>query len=197
MSPAGPGAAALMTRRLRPWWQAAWLLVLCLAWGARADDATTDAPDDTGPLVRVKAGYLYKFGAFVDWPVEAFGSPDAPVVIGIVDADPLADELKVVVEGRSLRGREIAVRRLHPGESPTGIHVLFLGPGAPAVSGEPHLMLTVADEALPPTAGGMIRFVRIGGRLRFDVFVRRAEAAGLAISARLLAVAHRVDTRAP
>ena len=40
----------------------------------------------------------------------------------------------------------------------------------------------------------MVRFLMVDGRLRFDVSLKAAEQASLGISARLLAVAHRVDT---
>ena len=140
-----------MSRHARSVWQAgwriAWLLVCAgLAAGARADDPVPDTRDDAAPPLRVKAGYLYKFGAFVEWPGRAFGSADAPLVIGVLEADALADELALVVGGRSVQGRPIAVRRLRAGDPVTGVHVLYLGRGASARPPDDLPLLTVADD---------------------------------------------------
>src|SRR6185295_43487 len=36
----------------------------------------------------VKAVFLFNFVQFVDWPMEAFAGPQAPVVIGVLGDDP-------------------------------------------------------------------------------------------------------------
>jgi hypothetical protein len=198
-----------MNRLLVSWQtvRACWGLLcwVTLASGtAWADDRPTDpAADSAMSELRVKAAYLYKFGAFVAWPDRSFSAADAPVVIGVLDADVLADELSMLIGGRSVQGRALAVRRLRTGDSLAGIHVLFLGHAADgraavwlaAARGQP--VLTVTDQAQPAVPGTMINFVREGGRVRFDVFLKPAEQASLGISARLLAVARRVEPGAP
>jgi hypothetical protein len=180
------------------WWMS---VVSGAAW---ADDRPIDPSADSAMSeLRVKAAYLYKFGAFVQWPDRAFASADAPVVIGVLDADSLADELSMLIGGRSVQGRSLAVRRLRSGDSLAGIHMLFMGhptDGRTAVwlaaaRGRP--VLTVTDRAQPAVPGTMINFVHDGGRVRFDVFPKAAELASLGISARLLVVARRVEPGAP
>lgn len=179
-------------------WGWMWLAVFAAsaAWGA--DDRSAEGLDPPETELRTKAVYLYKFGAFVAWPAKAFPKADSPVVIALFEADALADELSLVVDGRSLQGRPVTVRKLHAGDPMAGVHVLFVGRGAEPldafamVRGQP--VLTVADTSLPSTARSMIRFQMVDGRLRFDVSLKAAEQASLGISARLLAVAHRVDT---
>jgi len=190
--------------RRTPWpsawarWGWVWLAALAAGAAWAVDDRPVDTADTPETELRTKAAYLYKFGAFVDWPAKAFPSADAPVVIALFEADALADELSLVVGGRRLQGRPVAVRKLHAGDPMAGVHVLFVGRGADPqdalslVRGQP--VLTVADTALPSTVRSMIRFQMIDGRLRFDVSLKAAEQASLGISARLLAVAHHVDT---
>lgn len=162
-----------------------------------AEEPAAAASEVPPATVRTKAAYLYKIGAFVQWPPGVFASDDEPLVIGVLGADALADELTLVADARRVDGRRVVVRRLRAAAPHTGVHVLYLGdaPVEPLPPGLP--LLTVADESLPGEARGVIHFVASGGRLRFDVYLRRAEAAGLVVSARLLGVARRVDAETP
>jgi hypothetical protein len=151
--------------------------------------------------VQVKAAFVYKFGAFVEWPATAFSSPGAPLAIGVLGADDLAEELERVVAGRKVHDRAVAVRRLQRGESFAGLHVLFVGGSeGPRLAqilerarGQPVLVVTDAPHG-PPPPGSMINFVPENDRVRFDVALAPAEEGLLKISARLLAVARKVIT---
>ena len=54
--------------------------------------------------------------------------------------------------------------------------------------------LTISDAPGAMEAGSVINFVLVDNRLRFEVSLGNAERHGLKVSARLLAVAQRVDT---
>jgi hypothetical protein len=183
----------------------AWMCLAMLLTGlARADEWPGEAPHGADSELRTKAAYLYQFGAYVVWPEGAFATADAPVVVGLLDAGALADELALFVGGRSVQGRTIVIRKLQPEDPVAGVHMLFVGQGAngrvaAALSAARSLpVLTVSDAPSPAQgAGAMIRFVSVDGRLRFDVSPKAAELSHLGISARLLAVARRVDPGAP
>jgi len=148
--------------------------------------------------VRVKAAFLYKFCDFVEWPPEAFAEPGGAFTIGVVGADALADELAQVVARRSVQGRPVAVRKLKLGAPLAGLHMLFVGgrDGSrlpevlAAAKGQPTLTVTEAEGDGDP--GSAINFVLVADKVRFDVALPPAEAGGLRISARLLAVARKV-----
>jgi hypothetical protein len=169
----------------------AWLLVLALA-SAQAFAAVA------APEARVKAAFLLKFGDYVEWPADAFARGDSPVVLGVAGSDAVADELARLAAGRSVGGRAVVVRKLAEGEAWNGVHVAFVGgddPGRLAAAlaagkGRPVLTITEAREA--STVAGMINFVVVADKVRFDVDLPPAEAARLKISSRLLAVARRV-----
>jgi hypothetical protein len=143
---------------------------------------------------QVKAAYLVKFAGFVDWPASAFARPDSPLVIGVAGNDELAAQLEQVAAGRSVGGHPLVLRRLRQGDSPLGLHVLYIGePGAwagllAAARGLP--LLSVGDAADAP--GNMIRFLVVDEHLRFEVALGQVAPSGLKISARLLAAAWRV-----
>jgi hypothetical protein len=179
-------------------------LVLCraLAWAFAIIAIASwtgpgQAQDPQGDLEqRVKAAFLYQFAAYVEWPPAAFANADAPVTIGIVSADALADELEKMVVGRTVAGRLVAVKRLRAGELPAAVHILFVG-GADAGrlskiarGGQPVLTVTESDGAL--AHGSMINFVLVDRRVRFEVALDTAQKSGLRLSSRLLAVAQDV-----
>lgn len=148
--------------------------------------------------VRVKAAFLYKFCDFVEWPPGAFAAPAAAFTIGVLGADALADELAAVVAQRSVHGRPVVVRKLRHGAPLAGLHLLFVGGRdggrlpeiLAAAKGRPTLTVTEAEDGEDP--GSVINFVLVADKVRFDVALPPAEAGGLKISARLLAVARRV-----
>src|ERR1700693_2178158 len=59
----------------------------------------------------VKAGFIYNFAKFVEWPSTAFAEPDSPIVIGVLGTDPFGDIINRVVEGKKIGTRGFVVRR--------------------------------------------------------------------------------------
>lgn len=160
--------------------------------------AAGQAPAQGASELQVKAAYLYQFGGFVEWPPRAFAGPDGVFSIGVVGADAMAAELERIVATRQIQGRQVAVRRLRPGQPLQGLQVLFVGAGETARLPEilspahaaPLLVVTESDGAL--AQGGIINFVVADNRVRFDVALPQAERRQLRISSRLLGVARRV-----
>jgi YfiR/HmsC-like len=151
---------------------------------------------DEGTEAGVKAAYLYKFMAYVEWPGKGPDGLDAPQVIGVVGADAVATELQQVLTARKDSKNPLVARKLNPGEAPSGVDVLYLGRGVSpgrwlaAVAGRPVLVVTDEPGGLPE--GSALNFVLVGRRLRFEASPSAAERAGLRLSARLLAVAERI-----
>jgi hypothetical protein len=171
---------------------AGFLAMAPLALGARVA-AAEEALESS-----VKAAYLYKFLGFVDWPASAFSSPDAPQVIGVMGNDELLAELQRIVAGRVVNGHPLVATKIAPGDSVDLLHVLYIGRGVRtaaalrAVAGRP--VLTVTDAPAGLGEGGILNFLLVQGRVRFEASLPAAERAGVKLSSRLLAVAERVVT---
>lgn len=145
----------------------------------------------------VMAAYIYRFITYVEWPMSAFSSADAPIVIGVLNADDIAAELEQVVKERTAQSRRLQVRRVTAGETWSGINVLFIGEGAPKILQSAKTLaersvLTITGVERGIDYGSVINFVQIDGRVRFEVNVAAAEKSGLRLSSRLLTVATRV-----
>jgi hypothetical protein len=175
----------------------------CVAMMLLLAGVQLDARAQAGAAPResaVKAAFLYKFGSFVDWPAGTFASGQEPLVIGVLGDEAVGDELAQLAAGRSVEGRPLTIRTLKDGEPPGPVHILFIGAMRPAKLREllaatagPVLVVTQQEGALQ--AGSVINFVAEGGRVRFDASLTSAEARGLRLSARLLAVARLVEGR--
>jgi hypothetical protein len=72
---------------------------------------------DDAPQYLIKAGYLYKFFYFVQWPdvEQSLPTQNEKITIGILGKDPFGDYFKQI-EGRVIKSlnKRIAVKRLGP-----------------------------------------------------------------------------------
>jgi hypothetical protein len=154
------------------------------------------------PEAAVKAAFLYKFAGYVEWSAAAFAAPDTPFVIGVLGADEVASELAKIVQGRTIAGHPVVVRRVKEGEPLRGLHLLFVGKGEPqrlpsvlrAARDQGVLTATESDRGLE--LGSAINFVLAEDRVGFEVSLDAAEKSGHKISSRMLAVARRVLPKA-
>jgi hypothetical protein len=167
------------------------LLIACVLGvpAARAQPAEFTA-------VGVKAAYLYHFGTYVDWTESK--SPEEPIRIGVAGAEPVTAELRRILPGRTIQDRRVVVRQLRKGDDPADFDLLYIGPEdsdrAPslikAVQQRPTLVVTDWEKGLEH--GGIINFVLLDSRVRFEISLPAAERAGLKLSSRLLSAAVRV-----
>jgi hypothetical protein len=147
----------------------------------------------------VKAAFLYKFLGYVDYPEAAQPGFGEPLLIGILGADDVADELRRITIGRSMNGRTVVVRKLRQGEALGKVHMLFIGDDdvaeteklLAAVRQTP--VLTVTETARNLRTDSVINFRVVDDRVRFEVSLDAAEKNKLKLSSRLLAVAYKVQ----
>ena len=166
--------------------------VLSASAGARAQPARETA---------VKAAFLYKFGAFVEWPAGTFASPDQPLVIGVSGDDEVAQDLEQLTAGRAIEGRPVQVKRLAESGPFAGVHILFIGMRREsrlkeAIEAAAGGVLVVTDQPQGLRPGSVINFMAEAGRIQFAVSLVSADARNLKLSARLLTVASAVEGRA-
>ena len=170
-----------------------------LAWMAAAAVFCVQAQPVTESSV--KAAFLYKFTGFVDWPQGTFERSNDVLVIGVLGSDAVASELEQIVAGRNVDGHALGVRRLREGDTLRGLHVLFIAAGREArvrdlVQSTPGPVLVVTEQDAGLRLGAVLNFVNDGGKVRFTASLNAAEARGLRLSARLLAVAQSVEGHA-
>jgi hypothetical protein len=150
---------------------------------------------------RIKAAFVCKFPSYVEWPAQAFTSADSSLVVGVLAADAVADELTRTAAGVTANGRSLVVRRLGRGDPLAGVHLVYvarshgdlLAETLFAARGKPVVTVTESDSALP--LGSIINFVVVDSKVRFDIAPYTAEASSLKISARLLGIARTLASK--
>lgn len=143
----------------------------------------------------VKATYLYKLAAFVNWPAQAFAAPNAPLTICVQGADPFGPLLDQATNGQAVAGHPVAVRRLARLDVGSGCQIAFVAGGAAqsqaealsAVAGSP--VLTVTDGGRGATVKGIVHLLLAAGKVRFSIDAAQADRNGVGISSKLLALA--------
>jgi hypothetical protein len=142
---------------------------------------------------RVKAAFLYNFVRFVEWPPESLGDPRTPVVIGIVGHDPLGSVLDEIVDGKTVGGRPIRIRRFDSVEQADHCQVLYIAEPKRGKTLRQSLagkaVLSVGDYAGALQDGNVIAFLLVDDSVRFEISLETAGRAGLKISSQLLKVA--------
>jgi hypothetical protein len=172
------------------------LFSMTLNWTPPADAQAGDASDSSEYLI--KAGFIYNFAKFVEWPTTAFSQPDSPIVIGILGTDPFGNVLDRIVEDKKIGPRGFVVKRFKWSKDLKDLKdckILFVSTSEKAhmddillsVKGLP--ILTVGETPGFAERGGVIRFTLEDNRVRFEVNVDTAHQAELNISSRLLTLA--------
>lgn len=150
----------------------------------------------------IKAEFVQRFTAFVEWPEAAFADHDAGFRVCVAGSGPVADQVVTVARMRVFKGRRAQARRLGPGEPADRCHLLFI-----AATEEPRLdellaavadlpVLTVGDGPGFGARGALINFFRQGENVRFEVNAAAVRRGGLRFNARLLQLARFVGPSA-
>jgi hypothetical protein len=145
---------------------------------------------------RLKAGFIYRFAQFIDWPADSFKDSRSPVTFCTTVSDPFTGALDEVVAGKLVRGRPLQVR--HSDKETDLAGCLFIGESdekrsAPLLASVKDLPIaTIGDEDRFVARGRLIGFIWVGRDLRFNINLAAAGPARLKISSPLLSLAKNV-----
>ena len=173
-------------------------LLACVCLWLACDGLATAADNPVFSEYQVKAAFLRDFTLFTDWPTNAFASTNAPIVIGIVGADPFGKTLDDLVKDDSVRGHPLVIKRLNSSDDLKGCQVLFICRNEKEqmsallqkLKGSP--VLTVGDNHGFAEQGGMVNFVLVEEKVKFEINPAVTKQAGLQISAKALRLAVRI-----
>jgi hypothetical protein len=150
---------------------------------------------------QVKAVFLFNFAQFTDWPVGAFADTNAPIVVGVLGADPFGKFLDNTIQNEVIRGRHMIVKRYTRVEEIKSCHILYVSDSE--ANRLDHVLavlrrkpvLTVSDIEAAADRGVIIQFETTHGRVRFRINVDAAKTADLTLSSKLLRVAVPLDQK--
>ena len=158
---------------------------------------------------QVKAGFLFNFAKFVDWP-DSSRTTHKTLRLGIVAPDDIYELMASALSGKVANNRPIQVEKVTAAELEKATSlpdIIFVQQDASrthqdwgfteqqifaTAANKPVLL--VGESAGFATSGGMIGFVQRGENLRFQVNLANAQRVGLKLSARLSGLAEIVTT---
>ncbi len=179
--------------------------MLAMLTGSADARAASDSPSPAAATASreylLKAAFLYNFAKFTTWPAEAFPGPQTPLRVCILGEDSFGAAMESI-EGKSIKGRPVAVIRIAQVSDAERCHILFV-----STSEEGRLrailddlrerpILTISDMPNFARAGGTINLKTVEDRIRFDINVDAANAADLRLSSKLLRLGNIVSTGA-
>lgn len=165
------------------------LALVALVWSLPLHGFAAPQPLQTSLEYSVKANYLVRFAAFVEWPGASFADSRSPVVICVVGRDPFDGALERAARAQTAHGRAIAVRRPGSAEAAAGCHILYVGRGGGSLVPSGHRPVLLVTDGAVSSDRGMIHFVVSDERVRFHIDLQAASRGRLSISSRLLNLA--------
>lgn len=155
--------------------------------------ACMDAGADDYSGAAVKAAYLYRFTAYIDWPATS-----SRFTVAVMGDDELATNLAALLAVRSVKNLPSQVRKINKPTELGNAQILYIGPAfkgdlrkaIASVNSHPVLIVTSQPGALD--AGSAINFLEVDNRIRFEASIAAVERPGLRIAPELLSVAVRV-----
>lgn len=170
-----------------------WVSFICAVLAFPCSAQIADSGDSSEYLI--KAGFIYNFANLMQWPANSFPGPDSPIVVGILGTDTSGGILDEVLSGKKVNGRPFAVKHLKRGMDLKGYNIVFVSASETAhldeilhlVKGLP--ILTIGETPSFAQRGGIINFIVVDDKIRFEVNVGAAKQADISISSRLLALA--------
>lgn len=178
-------------------WIAVWIssALIALALAKAADSAVTLE-------YKVKAGYLFNFAKFIEWPTKALPEDDSPFVIGVIDGGEAIPVLETLLQGKSVNNHPVKVKAVTAGNIGKDIHILLVTRTAEKSSEEKvqaalrgAATLLVGETKEFAERGGMVGFVREDDAIRLALNLERTTEADLKVSAKLASIAKVVKTK--
>jgi hypothetical protein len=166
-----------------------------MAMGWVAVTSVSIAEEPLASEHQVKAAFLVNFPKYVDWPSGAFAETKSPIVIAVLGETPVTEEIQKVIEGRTVNGRKIILKRLASGEEPGVCHILFIS--AVEQRHLPEVLVKLKDASVLTVGesdnfledGGIINLARRDQKIALEVNLIAANKAQIKISSKLLSVA--------
>jgi hypothetical protein len=171
-------------------------LTVVLAVGASTDAQTVEQTAVINREYSIKAGFLYHFLNYVEWPAKTMPGERRPFVIGIVGANPFGTALEKIAQSKEVAGHPIEVRLLKPTDRLEHCHIVFVPLAVPLDQQDALLKGSASSGALIVgeteqfiQRGGHIQFYVEGNKVRFAFSDELTKRADLKVSSKLLALA--------
>jgi len=143
----------------------------------------------------LKAGVLFRIIEYVEWPKEAMSNNPGALQIGLLGQIPFADVLLEVLNGKSIQGRELIVKRISDLREAANCQVVFIAASEKSRISEivaeikDRPVLTVGEVVGFAEQGGMVNLLAGPNRIVMEINRETTGKAKLSVSSQLLKLA--------
>ncbi len=152
-------------------------------------------------VFEIEAAFLVQFSKYITWPKTSFKDKNSPIIIGIIGRDPFGTKIDRIARTFRTKNRQIEVLRINSDlENADKCHILYISSESidnmakikKAIAEKPILLVS-NDTKDFLKQGGIINFIILGTKIRFNISLTNARRVGLKISSQLLRVAKKVQ----
>lgn len=163
-------------------------LLICTTFSAQADERE----------YKVKAGFIYNFLKFTEWPFTVQDSGPQNIILCIIGEDPFGENIDVL-KGKTVGGKTLIVKYSPTSTLLKNCQAVFIAESErsqiqsliDSIKALP--ILTIGDSEGFRQKGVMINMELDQEKIRFDINIKSARRAGLRIDPRLLKLARTVQ----
>lgn len=144
----------------------------------------------------VKAAFLYRFTGYIEWPPQALDR--STFTVAVLGSTQVATELERLLPGRSVKDLPARVKRIRRLSELGDAQMLYVAESYRDIRQVMHALgtkpvLVVTDHPRGLEEGGIVNFLTVDRRVRFEISVAAAQRAQVKIGAELLSLAARVQ----
>lgn len=151
---------------------------------------------DASREYQLKAAYLLNFARFVYWPEQPSELDNSPFTICVYGENPFDGALNKL-SSKQINNRPIEIRLLAQGEAEPQCQIAFFPETAQPIYAAikqqlPSHVLTVSEYEGFCEDGGMIEFIQVNNKIRFEINLTSSTEHGIKYRSQLLEVAERL-----
>jgi len=160
---------------------------------------SSHAQSRMAPEYEIKAAFLYNFAKFIEWPDGTFADDtNATITLCVICQDSFCDIL-LSLRDKTVKNKKLVVKRCKQVQNLEECHILFIGSSESKKwrqilkAVENRNVLTIGEMEGFSEFGGMINFILVKNKVRFEINVDAAKRAGFKLSSKLLKLANIVS----
>lgn len=151
---------------------------------------------DSNREYQLKAAYLLNFARFVYWPEQSFESGNSAFTICVYGENPFDGALNKL-SSKQINNRPIEIRFLEQEKAEPKCQIAFFPETAQSIYTKikeqiPPNVLTVSEYDGFSDDGGMIEFIQVNNKIRFEINLTSSTEHGIKYRSQLLEVAERL-----
>ena len=142
----------------------------------------------------VKDAFLLNFVRFIDWSDRTRTEAGNTLILGIAGEDHFGDALNLI-HGKTIKGRTVVVKSAIDNDNLVECDILFISSSEKdrlssiMIALKDLPILTVSEIEGFTRSGGIINFIIVGNKIRFEINPDAAKRVGIHISSQLLQLA--------